>query len=165
MYLLTKFMYFITRDGVFDEAPVTTWKRNRPQFVYWASGANHWGGYAFRLCKITSSGISGVTEKCFQRGHLKFHGRYTWLYDRPTWRRFDSRKWMQKTARRRTRNTYPPGSMWTEVKPPRRSFWAFRDLVFVPGNLPCGEYILSFRWDCQRTPQIWSSCSLIRIVE
>lgn len=36
------------------------------------------------------------------------------------------------------------------------------DKVKVP-NLQPGKYVLSFRWDCEQTPQIWSQCSDIEI--
>jgi hypothetical protein len=36
------------------------------------------------------------------------------------------------------------------------------DKVKVP-NLQPGRYVLSFRWDCEQTPQIWSQCSDIEI--
>jgi len=36
------------------------------------------------------------------------------------------------------------------------------DKVKVPNLLP-GRYVLSFRWDCEQTPQIWSQCSDIEI--
>lgn len=36
------------------------------------------------------------------------------------------------------------------------------DKVKVP-NLPDGNYAVSFRWDCEQTPQIWSQCSNIKI--
>ena len=44
--------------------------------VYWlsSSGAKHRGGYAYRLCKVNNGKYWHVTEECFQRGHLKFHG-------------------------------------------------------------------------------------------
>ena len=42
--------------------------------------------------------------------------------------------------------------------------WAFKDLVQVPENLATGEYVLSFRWDCQQSPQVWNSCATIQIV-
>lgn len=38
------------------------------------------------------------------------------------------------------------------------------DMVKVPANLPKGDYLLSFRWDCEQTPQIWADCSDIKIV-
>lgn len=38
------------------------------------------------------------------------------------------------------------------------------DKIRVPAELPVGEYLLSFRIDCEQTPQIWSQCSDIAIV-
>ena len=32
------------------------------------------------------------------------------------------------------------------------------DKVRVPAALPPGDYVLSWRWDCEQTKQIWSSC-------
>merc|ERR1712232_150769 len=37
------------------------------------------------------------------------------------------------------------------------------DRVRVPSDLPPGDYVLSFRWDCEQTKQIWSSCSDVTI--
>lgn len=37
------------------------------------------------------------------------------------------------------------------------------DTLRVP-DVPPGEYVLSFRWDCEQTPQIWSMCSDVTIV-
>jgi len=37
------------------------------------------------------------------------------------------------------------------------------DQVRVP-ELPIGDYVLSFRWDCEQTPQIWSQCADVRII-
>lgn len=37
------------------------------------------------------------------------------------------------------------------------------DKVRVP-DVPAGEYVVSFRWDCEQTPQIWSQCSDVTIV-
>merc|ERR1712000_215457 len=36
------------------------------------------------------------------------------------------------------------------------------DLVKVP-DVPPGDYVFSFRWDCEQTPQIWSQCADVRI--
>merc|ERR1712093_343079 len=33
------------------------------------------------------------------------------------------------------------------------------DQVQVPNDLPEGDYILSFRWDCEQTFQVWSQCA------
>jgi len=48
-------------------------------------------------------------------------------------------------------------------------FWGRRfnfnliDLVRVP-IVPPGDYVLAFRWDCEQTPQIWSTCADVTIV-
>ncbi|CAJ1379035.1 unnamed protein product [Effrenium voratum] len=39
------------------------------------------------------------------------------------------------------------------------------DLVHVPKDLPEGEYVLSWRWDCEMTKQIWSSCADVTITK
>lgn len=45
----------------------------------------------------------------------------------------------------------------------RRCKFNIIDKVLVPGNLPIGDYLLSFRWDCEQTLQIWSECSDVTI--
>jgi hypothetical protein len=37
------------------------------------------------------------------------------------------------------------------------------DLVEIPADLPPGDYVLSFRWDCEQTPQIWAQCADVTI--
>lgn len=37
------------------------------------------------------------------------------------------------------------------------------DKVQVPANLKPGQYVLSFRYDCEQTPQVWNSCADILI--
>ena len=37
------------------------------------------------------------------------------------------------------------------------------DLVEVPANLPAGDYVLSWRHDCEQTPQVWASCADIKV--
>jgi len=39
------------------------------------------------------------------------------------------------------------------------------DEVVVPADIVPGDYVLSFRWDCEQTSQIWNACSNIKIVE
>eukprot|EP01006_Ploeotia_vitrea_P017617 TRINITY_DN48839_c0_g1_i1.p1 TRINITY_DN48839_c0_g1~~TRINITY_DN48839_c0_g1_i1.p1 ORF type:complete len:380 (-),score=25.13 TRINITY_DN48839_c0_g1_i1:1241-2380(-) len=38
------------------------------------------------------------------------------------------------------------------------------DHVVVPDDLPSGEYLLSWRWDCEQSPQIWQNCADISVV-
>ena len=62
------------KDGLFGDPRITTWTRGQPAEVFWASGANHMGGYAYRLCKVNNGKFWKVTEKCFNKGHLNFYG-------------------------------------------------------------------------------------------
>jgi len=39
------------------------------------------------------------------------------------------------------------------------------DLVKIPENLAEGDYLLSWRWDCEQTFQIWQNCADIRLVK
>ena len=39
------------------------------------------------------------------------------------------------------------------------------DRVVVPPHLPAGEYVLSFRYDAEQTPQVWANCADLRITE
>jgi len=38
------------------------------------------------------------------------------------------------------------------------------DEVVVPDDIEVGDYVLSFRWDCEQTPQVWNACSTIKVV-
>ena len=38
------------------------------------------------------------------------------------------------------------------------------DKLNIPTNLEPGHYVLSFRWDCEQTSQIWISCASISLV-
>ena len=65
--------------------------------------------------------------------------------------------------------TTPEGSEWAKVnlpnKPSGGAGWAFKDLVEVPTTIAPGDYVLSFRWDCLGSPQIWNACANIKIVD
>jgi len=37
------------------------------------------------------------------------------------------------------------------------------DRVVIPPTTPPGHYVLGFRWDCEETAQIWSSCADVEI--
>lgn len=40
--------------------------------------------------------------------------------------------------------------------------WNLADKVVVP-RVPPGDYVMSFRWDCEGTDQVWGSCSDVTI--
>ena len=41
--------------------------------------------------------------------------------------------------------------------------YVIEDELVVPANIQPGEYVLGWRWDCEQTSQVWSSCSDITI--
>lgn len=45
--------------------------------------------------------------------------------------------------------------------------WDFSimDRVIVPSDLEPGDYLLSWRWDCEETHQVWQNCADVRIVQ
>jgi len=155
-------------NGIYDGAAITVWERGSAAAVIWQSGGQHRGGYAYRLCKLGEAGYAGLTEECFQEGHLKFYGEYNWLQ---VLSKDDIVTTIRQTAIRNTVGTFPEGSEWTTWPwttindfYPGEQTWGWKDMVQVPESLEPGSYVLSFRWDCQITPQIWHSCSNIEII-
>ena len=41
---------------------------------------------------------------------------------------------------------------------------AIVDKLLIPKDLAPGKYVISLRWDCEQTPQIWSSCGDVVIL-
>ena len=155
------------KEGLFVGAATTTWTRGEPAEVYWNSGMGHRGGYAYRLCKVKAGKPWKASEKCFRKGHLNFHGNTTWIYEQPIPHGFNPEKWIAQPKKTTTIGTSPKGSEWAKVNLPKekpRDEYAIKDLVEVPESLTPGQYVLSFRWDSMRTPQVWSSCANINIV-
>jgi len=37
------------------------------------------------------------------------------------------------------------------------------DQVRVPGDIPPGDYVVGFRWDCEESAQIWLNCADITV--
>jgi len=150
--------------------PVTEWKAGSFQEVSWYVGANHAGGYSYRLCKMPHGGISHLTEECFQQNPLDFEGDVQWVQygkDRKTGHRTELNALQTKEG------TFPEGSMWRanqmvphdeEGASSDYGHGHFYDYVKVPENLELGEYVLSFRWDSKCSPQVWTSCANINIV-
>merc|ERR1712029_121911 len=147
------------------DAPVTFWELGSIQEVAWWVGANHEGGYSYRLCKMPEDGPASLTEECFQQTPLDFVGdTHQVMYSR-------SKERTELPALRTREGTFPPGSQWTrnpfnssrnEESSKRRGHAI--DQIQVPADLEPGRYVLSFRWDCQKSPQIWSTCANVDIV-
>lgn len=93
----------------------TVWTVGSVQEVAWAVNANHGGGYAYRLCKKGAGPYEGVSEECFQRGHLAFAGDTSEIL----WTdRFGANQ--SKTTRVPIPRVIASGNMTT----PRGSMWA-----------------------------------------
>jgi len=156
------------------DAPVTEWGVGSTQMVSWHVRFNHAGGYSYRLCKVPEGGIGELTEECFQNTPLTFSGDKQWVSygnEHHDWESDEDK--VEVTAKRTTEGTYPPGSMWTldPIVPPMEEGGAYGsgeghviENVEVPMDLEPGEYVLSFRWDCKCTAQVWSVCSNILII-
>ena len=43
--------------------------------------------------------------------------------------------------------------------------FAIEDLFRVPANLPAGPYVLGWRWDCEMSSQVWTTCADIAVVK
>jgi len=149
--------------------PVTEWLAGSQQEVQWSVFANHAGGYSYRLCKMPHGGIKQLTEECFQEMPLKFAGEHQWVI----YNEDHSHHRNEILANRTSEGTFPPGSMWTAnpLLPPNeeggsngRGRGDVIDYIEVPSDLEPGEYVLSFRWDCKCTRQVWAACSNILIL-
>ena len=85
-------------------------------------------------------------------------GKKTWL--RTLYKNGTADKWRTVAADRTTTQTWPRGSQWTKVAEPNKVLGepakVRKDLVRVPRHLQPGEYVLSFRWDCEKTAQVVS---------
>lgn len=42
--------------------------------------------------------------------------------------------------------------------------WSILDLAQVPSHLEAGDYLLSWRWDCEESTQVWQNCADIQLV-
>ena len=111
---------------------------------------------------LFQGGVTQITEKCFQDGHLAFVGQTKWIYKKIAESPYDEKNWEEVTAVRTKIGTWPVGSEWTKIEAPKDGplpAWGIKDLVQVPANLEPGNYVLSFRWDAQAASQVWSSCA------
>lgn len=50
-----------------------------------------------------------------------------------------------------------------QLTQPRGQQFSIVDKVQIPADLPEGDYVLSFRIDCEQTAQVWNSCADIHI--
>ena len=151
-------------------APITEWKAGDVEDVAWYMNGNHGGGYSYRICKTPEGGISDLTEECFQNNPLDFVGDKQWVeYEKDK----ETGLKTEVDAKRTTKGTFPPNSMWSVVPlvPGKEeggggsetAHGHIMDKVQVPSSLEPGEYVLSMRYDCKCSAEVFSFCSNIRI--
>ena len=150
-------------------APITEWKAGSVEDVAWYMDGNHAGGYSYRICKTPEGGISDLTEECFQNNPLDFVGDKQWVeYDKDK----ETGLKTEMDAKRTTIGTFPSNSMWSLVPlvpgkeeggSPDTAHGHIMDKVQVPSSLEPGEYVLSMRYDCKCSAEVFSFCSNIRI--
>lgn len=162
----------------------THWEAGGTADVAWGLTANHGGGYAYRLCRLPEDGDrTKLTEACFQQHTLEYATSTHTVYTSkdataqviPALRTSEGTHPVGATY---TRNPIPAGGTTSgqgagyQFEPPcegchgfvRPSDFMVWDTVRVP-DLPAGEYVLSMRFDCEQTAQVWSQCATVRIVE
>merc|ERR1712232_929729 len=59
------------------------------------------------------------------------------------------------------------GYNWGPSEPYGRQGFPYNivDKVEVPATLPKGDYLLSWRWDCEQTNTIWQSCADVQLLD
>jgi len=147
------------------------WKAGGVAEVAWGINANHGGGYSYRLCPTSSS----ISEACFQNHVLNFVGESSWLQNYT-----DEAKRVEIPAVRVTiegaqwtKNPQPiSADMFTPAVPWLVGYcaggggkpcpWNIIDKVRVP-DTP-GDFVVSWRWDCEETAQVWTNCGEVEIV-
>ena len=143
--------------------------------MQWWLNANHHGGYSFRICKVPEEGVTNITEDCFQNNSLFFESDTLHVYqvDNGNCGPF-SQPPKRKTWQQTPANRITIGSVeWTQNpftsthrSPPTDCHHGFiRDHVRVPSDIEPGKYVLSFRWDCEWSHQVWSMCADIDVVD
>jgi len=171
-----------------------SWKVGATVDVAWTLQANHGGGYSYRLCPLGSELDEDCFKRTplpFVGGQSWFRwggaGGKVHYYNRTTvsegtsppgsmwamnpiprsWRNDDG-SWGAGSNQMQTGEGFQPlceekaeftcTNMWGPYN------LEIFDKVAIPADLMPGRYVLGWRWDCEESNQIWSSCSDVTIV-
>jgi len=172
------------------EAPTgTVWKAGGLGLTGWYIRANHGGGYSYRICPKGEP----LTEACFQRRPLAFDGPQVLKWNDGSTEEIkgtyvsegttpEGSMWAMNPLPQSPTPDFPPPCK-AGTSPPVRAPMAvgeygtnpgpcagnwpttvtILDTVRVPADVPPGEYVLSWRWDCELTAQVWNACSDVTI--
>jgi len=163
------------RDLPVNPSPVV-WQRGSTAQVATALYINHGGGWSFRLCPKDQD----PSEDCFQQHALQLVGQSTLHFTNGTELSLSAKRTADSTWSRNLipgkigqhlrsevgasedRLEYPmPFSGLT----PNQWDFSIVENVALPNDLPLGDYLLSWRWDCESSPQVWFSCADVSIVD
>ena len=156
--------------------------------VAWGLAVNHGGGYSYRLCKSDSTVFN---ELCFQQTVLQFVGNTSNIVGArgETLYTIRASRFRTPAGAEWTRNPIPdtgagagsapnfpppvpglaghccdegcPGGCGDSFNDGRA--WNIMDRVRVPSKLLPGNYVLSWRWDAEELPQVWTNCADVRL--
>lgn len=166
------------------------WTAGSQVEAMWSIRANHGGGYQYRLCPSNAE----LTESCMKNNPIRFVGKMqmqfkngsrlnlepTYVYENGTGVFTYEGEIPQRGAW--ARNPIPdfsyeqpglnfPAPCDDVVDAPtfglcsghRPYHISIVDVLEVP-DVPTGDYVLGWRWDCEETAQVWNSCADISIV-
>ena len=160
-----------------------TWKAGSVVEVAWTIEANHGGGYQYRLAPASGP----LDEATFGKIPLEFVGQQTLRWGLNKTVSFngtyvsegtvpEGSTWVvnpiPRNDKAQTGTGFPPHCLET---PEYRcsgmmdgsiaqTNMAIVDHVRIPADLPAGEYVLGWRWDCEESNQIWQSCSDVTVL-
>eukprot|EP00040_Diaphanoeca_grandis_P016385 m.84522 g.84522 ORF g.84522 m.84522 type:complete len:365 (-) comp25761_c0_seq1:150-1244(-) len=162
----------------------TVWKAGEVYEVSWTIEANHGGGYQYRIAPASGP----LNEMSFQKTPLKFVGQQKLRYGGPngTIITFNGTyvsdgtmpagsTWVRNPVPRndvgQTGQGFAPpcdekdgivchGMTDGSTAVPNLEIV---DNVMIPADLPAGEYVVGWRWDCEESNQIWQSCSDVTV--
>lgn len=168
----------------------TVWKAGSIAEVAWSTVANHGGGYIYRVCPAEAElteecFMNNILDFAGPKQSL------VWMNgDRVEIDATRVTEGVFPKGSTWTKNPIPPcngiGAGYKGVcpgpafPPPEgcnKTCWGYQpcdicdtleipgvvDQLQIPKDLKPGNYVLSFRWDCEQTPQIWSSCGDVTI--
>lgn len=175
------------------EAPSgTVWTAGGLAEVSWTVRSNHGGGYQYRLCPKSSTlseecfqrtplpfeGMSSLRWGGKRGKQLWFKGTYVSEGTLPV-----GSTWAMNPIPRVDATKYPtaedafPAPCYEENPPAEGGYgglcsgWygpdnlEIVDMVRVPADLPPGEYVVGWRWDCEESAQIWQNCADVTIAK
>jgi hypothetical protein len=177
---------------VLNTTGTTIWKAGSVVEVSWSIAANHGGGYQYRFCqkdkKLTEECLQQMplpfassTQKLRWANGTEVEipaslvsegttpAGSTWVKNPiPACKSMSGG--FQEDGCDEPQFPPPPGCnalCWgyqPSAQVPDRDIPTIVDTLQLPDTVLPGRYVLGFRWDCEQTPQIWSSCSDIEVV-